>query len=627
MSMIPPTTVAGFSARPSFPYLIPPYTNGVPFTYRDGMTFLRRMEAFAKYIDKELIPWIDDGFKIYVDAFNKALDDIRVYMEGQQKIIDDKIVDFFEKTANLEAALKALVDEAKGYADDAKAAQLAAEAGAALAEQWAANTKELQDLAVTNLIGDRASQTSAALDTRIKESRTWIDVKDFGVKFDGTDSSVALKLAIEANVPLWFGGPDRVITITRPLNATLGAHANWSGMGATIQVASTGQQARSVNIDTNGYDFSATGIVIDGNRKTHMAFALTTMSDKYASIYLKEVFTKNVYRLSPDIVGGDGIYIRGKYQNIYVNSPRIKDIVMAANAGVTGSQGVAGLTISSAGAGLAPVGITVINPMIENVYCEDAAYGADQDGIRIFTEEDNPSSTSAVALFSTNFTIMGGHIKNAHGRAIKSQCEFGRVIGTQIERISGTQAPWMQGQNAYPDIDFQVGGGIVEAVEVKYHSASAATVVQGSGTRMAGGKYSTSLHVTNLKVSASGGSNALVRQIIAINMFEQRMMNVMLDNIEFVNLGSYIDGNIIQITGVYEDAEINLMVNNLAAPMQEGKYVAFRSGVATPINMAFNNIVNSRKQSRGDNQPRLQGSNNAANRTWTRTGMLVGVSE
>lgn len=55
---------------------VPPMGNTVPFTYRDGWTFLQMVEELRDYIYKTLVPGIDENFAAIVLAFANALEQI-----------------------------------------------------------------------------------------------------------------------------------------------------------------------------------------------------------------------------------------------------------------------------------------------------------------------------------------------------------------------------------------------------------------------------------------------------------------------------------------------------------------------------------------------------------------------
>lgn len=58
--------------NPLLPQSSPLYGVGVsnitPFTYRDGLTYLKRLELMDKYIKRVLIPWVQGNYNDIVEA-------------------------------------------------------------------------------------------------------------------------------------------------------------------------------------------------------------------------------------------------------------------------------------------------------------------------------------------------------------------------------------------------------------------------------------------------------------------------------------------------------------------------------------------------------------------------------
>lgn len=445
-------------------------------------------------------------------------------------------------------------------------------------------------------------------------------VQAFGAVGDGVvDDTAALRTAIAAGVPLYWGGPERTYNVSGMLSVTLSQHLNWYSAGAKVVVTSAAPILRVFSIDSAGYSVHIEGpLIVDAARNAFTGWYVTSSSTTAANFYAKNLTVRNVYRSSTSLTGGDGIHVRGNYTNVFLERPDVRSVLMAAGAGISGSQGVSGITVSSAGAGLAPGEITILHPYVDGVFCEDATYLMDQDGIRLFTEEDN----GAVTLFDTHFSIIGGTVKNAHGRAVKSQCEFGNITNLKIVRNTSGAAP-MAGQGGMPEIDFQVGGGIVQGVEFRYQSASAPTIIQASGTRQSGGKYSTSLQVRGLKGSVSGGTGALVGSVVKINMYEQVKMSVDLTDIELVNLGYYITGNLVELVPTYTTSELILRLINVSVPMNTGQYVFYRTGtVVTPVFLSVMNVANARSQTTAS----ISGAATAGSLTVVTAGQQIRVS-
>lgn len=52
---------------PAVPRFYGAATNITPFTYRDGLGYLDRLEALRRYIDRILIPWVEENIQAIVE--------------------------------------------------------------------------------------------------------------------------------------------------------------------------------------------------------------------------------------------------------------------------------------------------------------------------------------------------------------------------------------------------------------------------------------------------------------------------------------------------------------------------------------------------------------------------------
>lgn len=440
----------------------------------------------------------------------------------------------------------------------------------------------------------------------------------FGAVGDGVaDDADAVVAAITSGRPLDWGGPERTYRITKTVSAVLTAQLSWRSAGARILVDSAASIQRAVSIDTNGFGVTIDGpLTVDAARKAFTGWYFWTTSTTRANFTAVRLGVRNVYRASTAMVGGDGIWISGGYDNVYLERPDIRDIVMAAGAGVAGSQGVAGITVKSQGPGLAPTEISIVHPWVSNVYSEDTTYLMDQDGIRLFTEEDNGD----LQLFDTHFVVMGGTFKNCRGRSIKSQCEFGSVTGTKFIR-DATQLAIIGGAGIMPEIDFQVGGGIVAQTEHRYRSAAPICVVQASGTRQVGGKYSTGVQVDGVKVSRNGTSSARPSAFLKINLFEQLQYVADVANVQYIDNGNYLGGNFVELTGANTSAEAHVRLTNIAAPIPSGSALFYRTAaIAVPVFVSITNAANLRS---GTPAPALTGGAVSGGTTVATSGQQV----
>lgn len=77
------------------PPYVPPYTpvpNVTPFTYRDGLTYLQRMERIVRYMNKTLAPWMVEEVTELGDAFDTAVNTLIEQINAAiDAIINDSI--------------------------------------------------------------------------------------------------------------------------------------------------------------------------------------------------------------------------------------------------------------------------------------------------------------------------------------------------------------------------------------------------------------------------------------------------------------------------------------------------------------------------------------------------------
>jgi hypothetical protein len=530
---------------------IPPYaptfvqtTNITPFTYRDGATYLQILEGLRQYINRTIVPFVNENLDNLTDVF----------IEEVNKLIDA-----------VNEAIEAIIN----------------------------SSIEVQDPLVAQLINDVNSLTRQAIEglNYLIKPNAARSVKEFGaVGNNVADDTVALRAAIASGHPLYWGGPKDIYRITEEIDVILASALVWNSDGASIRVDSVAPIQYALDINAAGFNITIKGpMTIDSNLKAFTSWYFHNNSATYANISLSGVGSRRNYRANTNFLGGDGIMIKGAFTNVYLERPDVRDSIMAANAGIIGSQGVTGITVSAAGVGLSPKEITLIAPWIENVYCEDPAYLADQDGFRVFTEEDIDGNT---APFETHFAVFGGHFKNCAGRSIKSQCEFGVVDGAFFIR-RGTTFPARIG--GYSEINFQTGGGSVVNCEFEYISQSPSRVIQWTGTHMAGGKFVPGFTINNCKVTITG-SQAVPRFFAATND-QQRRGVANISNVHVITSGTGFTDYFSTVQGLDDTQEIIINLSNIIAPLETGLPFLQRLGVATPTYSSFTNIVNTRSLS------------------------------
>lgn len=551
------------------PYEAPykPVPQVTPFTYRDGITMLKKLELLQRYINRELVPFVNDNMEELGDAFETQ---VNALIEAVNAAIDMVINESIEVQDDVVAGIfDNAVSDTRAITD----------------ALYAAKSVEATVASHTTEIGENTTGL-ANIHTRV--DRLARHVKDFGAIGDGVaNDTAALQTAINSGFPLYWGGPNDVYKVNAALVRTLTSDIAWSSDGATIKVDPTSTHIhRVVDINTSGFNVEISGpLTVDASNKANSAWSFRNETLTYAKFASVEMRAKNVFRQDQLMTGGDGIYIRGAFTTVYIERPDVRDIVMAAGAGVSGIQGVAGISVVAHGVGMAPNEINIIAPYIMNVYSQDVAYLMDQDGIRIFTEEN----TTSINPFPTHFNIRGGSIINCGGRAIKTQCEWGTVDGVYIARRSS--APWGSRTGGMPEIDFQTAGGTIRNVEFSYVSNTPLRVISWSGTLLAGGKNTSGILVSGIKLGYSGSQE--IGRFMSATLAEQIHGVVTVENVEIVSSSKLIQQYFMTVQGTYTGTQqIIVRMSNITAPILSTMPFLYRVGAAVPTNSSLHNLAN-----------------------------------
>ena len=299
----------------------------------------------------------------------------------------------------------------------------------------------------------------------------------FGANGDGVaDDTLAIQDAIASGAPLEWGR--YVYRFTDTIDVDLGADSvMWSG---TPQVIFDPSSARrfGIRIQTSGDVLVEGRFHFDGQNLCYIGIEIENPATRKADFRWNNLFVENVKRSGTDFAGGDAILVRGSYDRVTFDCPKIRNITMAVGAGTPKVQGIAGINIRSSGNDLTrmPIQVSVINPDIDVVESDDPDYTMDQDGIKVRIPILNSTDEAP-----TRVDVSGGVISNCRGRAIKVQAEFGVVRGTKFVR----NRPHTSGLgNA--EIDFQDGNGQVSSVEAEYDGSCPSRFVQLSYTGQTG---------------------------------------------------------------------------------------------------------------------------------------------
>ena len=339
------------------------------------------------------------------------------------------------------------------------------------------------------LIGFRPALDGATGRLLREKLEDLLSVRDFGAVGDGlADDSAAIQSAISAGVPLlWPAGTYRIAS---PLSVAPLSGVQWHGLSATVLCDFPAPVQRAILIDQlQAGDHSISGINIDGQQKCFVGLRVISAKSAAARLSISDMSIKNIYRSSQDFTEGNGIYVQGDFDVVAVDRVRVKDVKMAAGAGVSGSAGVTGISIR-AGAGR-PRLVSVTNCYFDNIASEDLSYFADQDGLLVWTDRNE----NALYQQQTTLNVSGCFFRNCLGRSIKCQTESADISGIRIVRTYGHTVPLVG-----VDIDLQVGGGRISGVSCLYSGWAPAKAVLLSATDELGKKVANG-HVDGIEIA------------------------------------------------------------------------------------------------------------------------------
>ena len=313
-------------------------------------------------------------------------------------------------------------------------------------------------------------------------------IDDYDAVGDGVaDDSDALEDAVLSGEPIdWL---DATYRVTREIAAVAPGPIRWRSGGATIVMDSVAAVRSALRINVGPHVHRIEGeFTVDGNMKAFTGLALLNETGKnfpadYADFVGTGLRVRNCYRSSTAFTGGDGLWFKGGWRVVALANPSVRGVWLAAGAGVPGSQGVSGITLSGViGAtqadDYAPRYMFITDPEIVDVRSQDLTYTSDQDGIR-FVGQRNQEGVSAP--FETQLQVRGGVFINCFGRAVKSQAEFSTVQGARVTRNAGFTLG-----SGNEDFDFQEGNGTLLDTECHYTTYVPDKVVQFTTTRQDG---------------------------------------------------------------------------------------------------------------------------------------------
>jgi hypothetical protein len=307
-----------------------------------------------------------------------------------------------------------------------------------------------------------------------------LNVLDFGAVGDGvvndtTAIQAAINASISENKPLdWQNGTYK---ITSELTFTYTDNMYWMAQNAVIsyEPAAHTYSCMTISLPTGQHQITG-GLTfnINQNANVGLRFNPVTNGTDEPNLLLEDVTINEPYR-KITFNDGDALLIIGSFGRVDIVRPVIKDCFMATGAGVPGTYGIFGITVTRNGS-YSPKNTYIENVWIENVYSDDPTYLSDQDGIRIFSRYGG-SGTGGLNNPNT-FTITGGVIKNVRGRSVKGQTENGIVNGLSLYRTKAANGGVAGALTQNADIEMQTGGTTVTNIEFQYEDFVPARVVR-----------------------------------------------------------------------------------------------------------------------------------------------------
>ena len=218
----------------------------------------------------------------------------------------------------------------------------------------------------------------------------------------------------------------------------------------TIQVSGSSTPFRQVLFcGTTGLTSSSiTGgpLTINCNDKAAIGIEIFNGSPTiYGSVNFSSVVTVNDC-LANDVTAtyeNGGIIINGRFEQIFMNSPRVENVERTNPTGGASS----GITVTNLAGEC-----YICDPYVANVLCPGGTNGVDADGIKIFGV-NNAASPAIQTLGKA--TIQGGTFADCQGRSIKSQCSDTTIINPYFKRQFVVSI--LNGL----DVDFQSGNGLL----------------------------------------------------------------------------------------------------------------------------------------------------------------------
>lgn len=306
----------------------------------------------------------------------------------------------------------------------------------------------------SNNISFTQSSTGASVRTVQSKLSDTVSIKDFGAVGDGSwDDTAAIQAALNSEKPLDWGGLTYRITST--VSRTYTSDIYWEGRNATILYDGVHVE-RAVLIQGGGINIVLNDLTFDGQKLCNNVLSILNNSDSYANLTCNNVFVTRAKRLAT-FGGGEGMLVRGSYNQFSMNGGGASDCEMPAGQGTPSVVGIVGIAAIFYSATRYVKAMHVNNIRVEKVYSSDLSYQPDQDGVLYF------APTVGALKVPSLFTCSGSEFVNCYGRSIKTQCRDTVVQASSFIRTEGLASGSGNGE-----IDAQTGKGNFRDLSFSY---------------------------------------------------------------------------------------------------------------------------------------------------------------
>lgn len=332
--------------------------------------------------------------------------------------------------------------------------------------------------------------------------------QDFGAGTSVDDAaaiSSAISTSASSGLELDWGANN--YSVASEIVLTLTGLMRWKSSGAKITYTAAAATQTVLNLKLlTGSNYLVGPFTLDVNQKAFQGFRFepTVQGTQEPDLLMEDTAVLNWYRSSTAFSGGDAIYWVGTFGRVHLIRPKVKGGLMAVGAGVSGSEGIFGITgmrTTASGSNECARYVKIEDPWVENIWSEDAAWAVDQDAIRVFTRYGGGATSGKNNPHTVE--LIGGRVINVRGRSVKLQTESGRITGLKMYRTTLANAGVAGKRSASADIDVQTGGCIISDLEFNYddysHYAFVRIVQAGEGV-----PYGLPHSISNIIASVAG---------------------------------------------------------------------------------------------------------------------------